>query len=295
MASAVYEFNVGCILDGPPGNAQRADHFHIGKVLLSIAKKFTFQKEMGHKTNRLHWQGRLSLRKKTTKDCLVKLFAGTEYPSIDLRPTVKENTKGAPFYCLKIDTRVEGPWTETFFKENEPVWYPPQHMIQYLRSYQQKIYDAYLYDYRCINQIIDTTGHIGKSTIACRMFQEGKAVLIPPINNYKDFCQFAYSMICEKDPKVRLTIFVDMPRAISKENLAGIYSSLETLKTGYIFDTRNKGRAMMITSPDVWVMTNKLPEKELLSADRWRNYYVFNDDLVPYDQDPVLKPIKKIK
>lgn len=287
MASAVYEFNVGCI-DG-------SDHFHVGKVLLSIAKKFTFQKESGHQTNRLHWQGRMSLRKKTTKAALVSMFADTDYKAIDIRPTVKENTKGEPFYCLKMDTKVEGPWTETFFKENEPIWYPPQLLVKELLPYQQNIYDAHKYDYRSINQIIDTKGNIGKSTIACRMFQEGKAVLIPPINNYKDFCQFAYCMLCDKDPKVRLTIFVDMPRAISKDNLAGIYSSLETIKTGYIFDTRNKGRAMMITSPDIWVMTNVMPDKDLLSADRWRNYYVFNNVLTPWEEDPVLKPIKKIK
>jgi len=139
-------------------------------------------------------------------------------------------------------------------------------------------------------------GNIGKSTIACRMFQEHKAVLIPPINNYKDFCQFAYCMLCDKDPKVKLTIFVDMPRAISKENLYGLYSALETIKTGYIFDTRNKGRAMMISSPDIWVMTNTMPEKGLLTPDRWCNYYVFNDDLVPFEEDPPLKKlIQKIK
>jgi len=285
MAAAVYEINVGCI--------EGKDHFHFGKLLLTIAKRFTFQKEMGNETKRLHWQGRISLRKKTTKASLINIFKGTEYPSIDIRPTVSENKKGPPFYCLKLDTHIEGPWDESFFKENEPVWYPPQLMVATLLLYQEKIYNAHEFNFRKVNLLGDTKGNIGKTTIALRMFQEGKAILIPPINNYKDFCQFAYCMLCDRDPKVRTTIFVDMPRCISKDNLHGIYSSLETIKGGYIFDTRNKGRAMTITSPDIWVMTNVIPEEDLLTKDRWSIYKVVDGDLVPYTSTPLKRLITK--
>lgn len=287
MASAVYEINVGCI--------EGKDHFHFGKLLLTIAKKFTFQKEEGHKTKRLHWQGRISLRKKTTKEAVVKLFADTDYPTIDIRPTVKDNTKGPPFYCLKLDTRVEGPWDEKFFIENEPVWYPPQLQVTALLSYQNDIYNAVGYNYRNLNAIVDTKGNIGKTTIALRMFAEGLAVIIPPINNYKDFSQFAYSMFASLDPKKRYTVFVDMPRCASKDNLIGIYSSLETLKGGYIFDTRNKGRAMLITSPDIWIMTNERPDRTLLSIDRWNEYKVVAGSLIKFDDTIVSTLKKKIK
>ena len=287
MAAAVYEFNVGCI-DGK-------DHFDIGKLLLLIAKKFTFQKEMGHKTQRLHWQGRLSLRKKTTKQSLINLFKDTDYPSIDIRPTVPENTKGEPFYCLKLDTKVEGPWTETYFKDNEPVWYPPQLLIIKMQEYQDLIYNAFGYNFRNLNLLIDTKGNIGKTTIALRMFAEGLAVIIPPINNYKDFSQFAYSMFANLDRKKRYTVFVDMPKCASKENLIGIFSSLETLKGGYIFDTRNKGRAMLITSPDIWIMTNERPDKSMLSIDRWCEYKVVDGQLINYDETLIKHLIKKIK
>ena len=68
-----------------------------------------------------------------------------------------------------------------------------------------------------------------------------------------------------------------MPRALPKNKINNFVSFLETLKNGYIFDTRYKFTERIFDSPQVWVFTNNLFDKTLLSNDRL-NIWCIDDD-----------------
>jgi len=75
-------------------------------------------------------------------------------------------------------------------------------------------------------------------------------------------------------------IFIDLPRAMDKSRLFGIYSAIEQIKSGWVYDTRNKWREWDFDSPHIFVTTNICPDENMLSADRWNIFTVKNKELV---------------
>jgi len=84
-----------------------------------------------------------------------------------------------------------------------------------------------------------------------------------------------------------------MPRAIDKTRLYGMYSAIEQVKKGKLFDIRYNYKAWWIDSPQIWVFTNHLPDLNLLSGDRWR-IWVINDDKILEKYQPEENPLDKI-
>ena len=243
-------------------------------MLNGIAKSYTFQLEQGD-TGYRHFQGRLSLIKKRRKMEALKLFkVAPNY----FEPTVNaEHYRGDAFYQMKDDTRIEGPWSDRD-KENE-VYIPRQYrnLIDKLYPYQQYIFDTRNeFEPRKINLIYDKTGCNGKSTIAAICELYGTGIDVPPMNDMKEIIQ----LLCDECMSSKLRnpspIFIDMPRAMDKTRLFGIYSAIEQIKKGKLYDTRYNYRKWWIDSPQLWVFTNVYPERNMLSLDRW-NIYVLND------------------
>ena len=63
---------------------------------------------------------------------------------------------------------------------------------------------------------------------------------------------------------------IDMPRSMSKSGLLGLYSAIEEVKNGYAFDDRYKFTEKIFDCPNIWIFTNTLPDRNLLSYDRWK-------------------------
>lgn len=245
-----------------------------------IAKKWVFQKEKGHKTGYEHYQCRISLRKKTTKNSLLKLFDDVK-PNY-LEPTSAENAKNDNvFYVIKEDTRIEGPWKST---DPKPKFIPRQFRnIKDLYPMQQTILDS-TPDSRCVDVISDTQGENGKTVAAFLAYYRKNAEYVPPMNDAQKLIEFIFCIIdeCEDDKTPDMFIF-DLPRSMSKDCLYGMYSAIEQLKNGFIYDTRYKGKRRWINSPAIWVFTNEVPDVSRLSADRWRIWNI-NDkkELIKY-------------
>lgn len=129
-----------------------------------LFKKFTFQKERGS-TGYLHYQGRGSLFKKRRFSEFKKLLDGVEWTDCHVSPTVSYNRDGEPFYCMKEDTRVDGPYTE----KDQPPYIPVQYrgLMDILTPMQKEIWDSYeVPEWRKIHLVYDPVGNNGKSTIA---------------------------------------------------------------------------------------------------------------------------------
>lgn len=226
-------------------------------------KTWCFQKEKGEKTDYIHWQMRISLKDKTRTP--PKPVKGCNYS-----PTSNEN-KENNFYVLKEETRIEGPW-----KDDDPdIFIPYQFDNITLKPWQQTIIDSLkIREPRIINYIYDPSGNSGKSTVASIAEIKYGAVDMPPINDMKELMQI---MCCEcrdfdnRDPK---GVFIDLPRAMDKDRMYGIYCAIEQIKKGKLYDTRNHYKKYWIHSPQIWVFSNTMPDITALSADRWRFYKI---------------------
>tara|TARA_B100000519_G_scaffold144001_1_gene124931 strand:- start:263 stop:1063 length:801 start_codon:yes stop_codon:yes gene_type:complete len=254
------------------------DRHQLCKHLQELGKKWVFQGEEGQENDYKHWQGRISLWHKKYKRPLMKLFTevGCPLPNY-LEPTSGEGNQGFS-YAMKADTRICGPWSD----KDMPPYIPKQFRITNLRPFQQDIVNsATQWDTRRINVIIDDRGglngiggNIGKTTIAHYAALNYGGIVIPPMNDFDKLVQAACCILRSKQQHQSCLIFIDIPRAIKQDNLPGLYAACEQIKVGYTFDWRNHYKYWYQDSPVVWVFTNKAPQSNWLTADRWNLWEV---------------------
>lgn len=217
-------------------------------------KKWCFQLERGERTSKLHFQGRVSLKVKTRKpDKVVK--------EIRWSPTSNSESKN-DFYVCKEETRVEGPWKDT----DKEIYIPRQiKEITTLYPWQQKVLGmSQVWDRRCINILIDPKGNRGKTILITYMCVYEIAKILPFCNDYQDIMRMAYGVGTSP------CYLIDMPRAINKERLLQLFAAIETLKGGYCYDDRYSFKSRWFDTPNIWVFTNKIPDLDYLSFDRWK-------------------------
>lgn len=273
---AVYDFRM---------NSEGLSQDKLRSALKQLAKHFIFQEEKGHETGYLHYQGRLSLIKKARKHEALKLFESLGVPA----PNFFEPTVGAPksfdynCYAGKADSRVNGPWTD---KDAEAAYIPRQYRnkLDKLYPFQKIIFDsAKEFEDRIINLIFCPDGNKGKSTIAslCELFAKG--IDLPPVNDADRLIQSCCDICIAKQVRDPSPIFVDLPRAMNKDRLNGIYTAIEQIKKGKLYDLRYTYKEWWIDSPQIWVFSNIRPDLSMLSKDRWKVWSIDeNKELVPY-------------
>lgn len=251
------------------------DHSLIKKQLREICKGGTFQLEEGEKSKKLHYQGRISLKKKRRKSEIVKLATTTFLKGIHWSPTSNAN-KGNHDYVTKEHTRIEGPWDL-----NELESYVPRQIraIKELRPFQRYIIeDAQVWNTRTINVVLNPEGCVGKSILKgwLRAYKIGRP--LPAINDFKDIMRMVMDM-----PTSSLYL-MDMPKAMKKDKLGGMYAAIETIKDGYAWDDRYSFKEKVFDCPNIWIFTNTAPDMDLLSRDRWKIWGVTTDtyELYPW-------------
>lgn len=282
------------------------DRLVITKWLENFCKSWCYQLEKGGETNYLHYQGRFSLKEKKRLTTLAKVMKDP-FPGIHLSVTSSANSKNFN-YVLKDDTRVEGPW-----RDDEVKHYIPRNVreIRNLYPFQAKIAElCELYDDRTANIIIAPNGGEGKSSICLMLHASGKAFIVPPVNDAESLLQMAYGMtaaeilatggkeyggkITSGGRRTGYNFIIDMPRAMNKDSLYRLYSGIESMKCGRLYDRRHYWKEVSIDPPGIFVFTNTKPDLSLLSMDRWK-LWAINEakELVPYIEEvcPQDKPI----
>lgn len=245
--------------------------------LKQYCRRWDFQEERGNETGRLHLQGRFHLKVKERITTVVKKFPGWHL-TITSKACRNDN-----YYVTKEDTRVSGPWSSDDEDERGPM--PPQiALYPNLRGWQNQIIeDSKVFDERHVNVIIDKIGRTGKSVLANHILWYKIGMCIPLFDGpsaYRDYLRFVHSM-----PVFNTYVF-DIPRAASKGNLRGLWSAIEDLKRGFVFDDRHHGRYRQQRSANIWVFMNEMPDLSMLSEDRWRLWKVRESELVPYSHYP---------
>jgi len=231
-------------------------------IIDPICDKWTFQLEEGEESGYRHWQGRLHLKVKKRISYLINLFGGATMNYI--RPTSSANM-GNMFYVTKEETRVGGPWRNTDI-------YIPRDIreIYALNPWQNTALTTIVrvYHARWIDVIIDHRGHRGKTTFGRYAAVHGEARRIPFANDYATLVQIVQCM-----PKARCYI-MDLPRALGKERLFQLWAAIETVKDGYSFDPRYSYKETYFDPPRFIIFTNKCPDMDMLSGDRWKLWQI---------------------
>lgn len=225
------------------------------EYLGKLCKKWCFQLEEG-KSGYVHYQGRVSLKVKLR---LLSLCNKTKDWGFHWSVTSNDSVDN-DFYVTKEDTRRGGPWCDKDIKIPRQV-----REIVELYPWQKYIVDhSKDWDTRTINVVIDSIGCNGKSILTAYMCTKGLARKVPALNNFKDVMGMVLCM-----PESRCYL-VDMPRAQNKENIEEFYSAIESLKDGHVWDCRYSYKERWMDCPNVWVFSNRMPDRSLLSADRWK-------------------------
>jgi len=186
------------------------------------------------------------------------LFSGSRFKSISIQPEHDEDA--VQFYVMKAESRLDGPWSD----KDKPLYVPRQIRDIDLWEWQNDVVEiSKIWDTRHINIILDVDGNHGKSTLCTYMGVNKLGKLLPFCNDYKDILRMCY------DVGAQPCYLVDMPRAINKERLFQFFAAIETIKSGYAYDDRYGFKDRYFDCPNIFVFTNKVPELEMLSQDRW--------------------------
>lgn len=240
------------------------------EILNKNCKYYVFQLEIGKKGYR-HYQGRISVKNKIRLASLIKkkiLPKSTHYS------ITSTNCKTFD-YVMKEEGRIG----ETFIKKEEK-YIPRQYRnkLNNLRPFQAHIWNTKNdFDDRIVNYVVCPSGCIGKSVIAslCELYGDGIDL---PITNDADKLIASCCNICmSKNLRTPTPIFIDLPKAFNQEKMGGIFSAIENIKKGKLYDMRYNYKTFWIDSPQVWVFANFAPELGYLSNDRWKFWKVNKD------------------
>lgn len=229
--------------------------------------KFVFQRELSDPTDAHpegydHWQIRGHLIKKRRLNEL----KGKMFPGGHISITTDDVHQSNSFnYCMKADSRTDGPWTEADFADPPPLTRQLKVFLkQVMYPWQSQVYKfTQLEDDRLIHLVYDCNGNCGKSIFCEWLEYQGHAFEIPPFRQMEDIMQ------CVMSVKTHKCYIIDMPRAMKKDKMGEFYAGLECLKNGVCYDKRYAFKKKRFDRPVVVVFTNTLPEWSMMSTDRW--------------------------
>lgn len=246
------------------------DEFQLMGFLHKLGKKFHFQLE---KTDEgyVHWQGRISLWKKKRKCELIKLMEGMDMrvPNYLCPTTAGESGRAQPFYYSKEDTRIRGPWND----RDIPAYIPRQYrgLMDHLYPFQRQIMESRdIFEKRIVDCVVAPEGGEGKSTIAALMELHGKGIDMPTVNDGQALINMTCDILISRDCREPGLMFFDMPRSQSKEKLHGLFTAIEQIKKGKVYDPRYSYKDWWFDSPRVWIFMNEDPDVRALTSNRWR-------------------------
>lgn len=267
------------------------DHAKLSKVFTQIAKNWVFQLEKCPTTGSLHFQCFINLHVRKRRAELIKLLCSMDVKGADVKPASENGKYQLKRYCMKDDTRVEGPWAD------KPLW-----KLSYLAKdldcmknplpFQRYVLDIIKTepDDRTIHWFYDPHGNNGKSKLCKYLGHHDMAAELP----FGTATQIKSYIIAAGRHKAYI---LDVPRTTgSDESLADSFSSIEALKNGNVMCAMyGKVAHLRMEPPHVFVFSNHKPCKYLVSQDRWKVYEVFNRSCCDLrqefygDQTPVIQ------
>lgn len=116
---------------------------------------------------------------------------------------------------------------------------------------------------RRVTCLVDEFGNSGKTTMAKCITARHIGAYCPAMDESKDYMAWALA-------HQTAGIFVlDIPKSDSRKKNKDLWSAVEQMKNGYLWDKRNHWQEAWIEPPGILVITNEEPDRTALSGDRW--------------------------
>jgi hypothetical protein len=139
---------------------------------------------------------------------------------------------------------------------------------------------------RVIDCIYDIKGNRGKSTVSNYIDIHNLGYAMPTINSFSKITQSVCDILIHKQDRDPNILLFDIPRAANADkhkSLSELRTAFEQIKRGKVYDVRHSYKEWRFDSPRIWIFTNDIIDKSLLSSDKWK-IWIINDDneLEPY-------------
>lgn len=220
---------------------------HLEQILRHECHWYIFQEETGEKGTQ-HLQGQLYLKSRKRMTELKKLDR-----KISWRPT--NSVTGSMAYCKKELTRTGEQYVYGIdVPDKIHVEEPYGWQLNVMEIIKKKP------DNRSIHWFWEPIGNIGKTTLCKYLVEKHGATIVSGKGS-----DMFYNII--KRPRNRKLIIVDLPR----RQLEYInYGAIEQIKNGLIFSGKYESCQLVFNCPHVIVFANAPPNREEMSADRWK-------------------------
>jgi len=259
------------------------------EALWKIAKKYKFQMEPAEETKRVHWQGRMIVRKACRKMVAIKRLR-----DVGIRPdfvtATSQECKNSVIrwdYVQK-EERIGQAYDDRMWKGPVPILlrglkpFPLQDKLMALgrRAHSD---DAFLVRMaRIVHVIVNPTRRGGKSR-AIRFLRYHKLCQrLPDFDDTNDMI----AAVCDLEEDQMYV--VDIPFGASQSHIDKVAKICESIKDGYVYDKRNKFDYKEFEKPPIVVMcvNTNLGQKMREATDRYVVLLVDeNNDLIPWTQD----------
>lgn len=258
-------------------------HEVLQDTLRPLCSKYVFQLERGEQ-GRLHYQGYFVTNSRIRLQTLAPQLQATLH-GIHLSVGSAAGRMALKHYCMKKDTRVEGPWSdggrlpETALED--VIQKPFDGFRKYAiledektrRPFQEslRLMTRATPDDRSIVWLCDQTGNSGK-TLWARWMSWKYGAAFHTYGSTKD----VVNLIVKEG--ARRTYIFNLPRSRPKESfMCDLFNTLENLKDGSLINQKYEVSRLEMDSPHVMVMANFYPseeERKHLSQDRWQFYRI---------------------
>lgn len=237
----------------------------------AICKRWTFQKELSRSGTK-HIQGAIGLKKKA-RWTEFKLPKTIHWEAMHNRDTAFD-------YCKKADTRdgVEF-WEYPVAKKEKRQLKTLTKLLPWQETVAKMCMEEP--DDREVNWIFDPIGNCGKTEFTKWMLAKQNC-LANTGGNVNDIARMIAGAIESGFEINEITTFIfNLVRTQEHVN----YKAIESIKDGLISSGKYESCTLLFNRPHMWIFSNKLPNFEALSGDRWRVWQVVENKLVEYDPD----------
>lgn len=174
--------------------------------------------------------------------------------------------KKSVIYCTKEDTRIEGPYVKGIQIDKKIDVKLRGWQLQLLKKLDEEP------NRRDIYWIHERKGGVGKSLMSVWLHDHRKAIVV---SGKCDNIAFALSEKINDFPKI---VIIDVPRSNDQSHLS--YSIIEQIKTGMLFSGKYESKSIRFEIPHVVIFSNREPDINKLSKDRWKIYTIHKDKLL---------------
>lgn len=278
------------------GTWNNPDENFLAQIIKLCPDEYAMQLEMGAQGTK-HLQFVLAFKNPQEFHTMKKWLPKAHFEKV-------RSLKHAVPYCVKQDTRIDGPWVQGFKK------YLPR-MLKDLPPLEQP-WHSQLWDSinvqgtnsgmmgavppnpppgilsqpgnafplrgtisRRVIWVFDKTGGAGKSLYTSHMLRRpGYLCVLGKESDIKH--AVANWLEPEKgEPKELHTVIIDIPRC---EHYRG-YSTIEQLKNGFMFSGKYNSKQILFDPVEVIVFANEEPDRSQLSEDRWNIFEIVDNKL----------------